>query len=397
MHIKREVKLAVTAIAAVIILIWGINFLKAKALFDRNNVFYGVYERVDGLKVSSSVIYRGYSVGQVSGIHFIGEHFDKVLVEFSVGKKLEIPANSIAVIQSADLMGSKAINLLPGDSPNYAESGDTLKTQLDLGIVEQLNKQLEPLKKKAESIMVSLDTLLVSIQELFDEGGNESIKGSLKSVGRTLNNVEQASGTLNQMLATESIRISEILDHVNSVTENFERNNSKITRGLDNVVAISDSLRAVNISHTVRQINDILAQVDSVVAKINRGEGTLGEAVNNDELYYNLTAVSENLNELLVEFKANPKKFVNLSVFDFTSNKTTPENYGIVISKTEKPLSVDDELYRKYPDLKQVRRNGSFLYLIGTYKNLKQAEKALKEVKKDFNSSYIVNLSQNLK
>lgn len=397
MHIKREVKLAVTAIAAVIILIWGINFLKAKALFDRNNIFYGVYERVDGLKVSSSVIYRGYSVGQVTAIRFTGEHFDKVLVEFSVGKKLEISANSIAVIQSADLMGSKAINLLPGDSPNYAESGDTLRTQLDLGIMEQLNKQLEPLKKKAESIMVSLDTLLVSIQELFDEGGNESIKGSLKSVGRTLNNVEQASGSLNRMLAKESVRISEILEHINSVTGNLENNNSKINRGLDNVVAISDSLRAVNLSQTVRQLNAILAQVDSVVLKINRGDGTLGEVVNNDELYYNLAAVSENLNELLIEFKANPKKFVNLSVFDFTSDKTTPENYGIVIAKTEKPLAVDDELYRKYPDLKQVRRGGSFLYLIGTYKNLKQAEKAWKDVKKEFGLSYIVNLSQNLK
>ena len=397
MHIKREVKLAVTAIAAVIILIWGINFLKARALFDRNNVFYGVYERVDGLKVSSSVIYRGYSVGQVSSIRFIGEHFDKVLVEFSVGKKLEIPANTIAVIQSADLMGSKAINLLPGNSPNYAESGDTLRTQLDLGIMEQLNKQLEPLKKKAESIMVSLDTLLVSIQELFDEGGSESIKGSLKSVGRTLNNVEQASSSLNQMLAKESVRISEILEHVSSITGNLENNNSKITRSFDNVAAISDSLRAVNLSNTVRQLNDILVQVDSVVMKINRGNGTLGEAVNNDELYYNLAAVSENLNELLIEFKANPKKYVNLSVFDFASNKTTPENYGIVIAKTDKPLAVDDELYRKYPDLKQVRRSGSFLYLVATYKNLKQAEKALKDVKKDFESSYIVNLSQNIK
>ena len=90
MKVKREVKLALTAIVAVVILIWGINFLKAKALFDRNNVFYGIYDRVDGLKVSSSVIYRGYSVGQVSAIQFTGERYDKVLVQFTVGKKLQI-------------------------------------------------------------------------------------------------------------------------------------------------------------------------------------------------------------------------------------------------------------------------------------------------------------------
>lgn len=397
MQIKREVKLAVTAIAAVIILIWGINFLKAKALFDRNNVFYGVYDRVDGLKVSSSVIYRGYSVGQVSSIQFIGERFDRVLVQFSVGKKLEIPANTEAVIQSADIMGSKAINLIPGDATQYAQSGDTLRTELDLGLMEQLNKQLEPLKKRAESIMVSLDTVLVSIQDIFREGGDEKIKGSLRSVGKTLDNVEQASATLNDMLALESKRISEILQHVNNITGNLENSNSNITRSIDNVAAISDSLRTVNLSHTVRQLNGILLQVDSVVGKINRGSGTLGEIVNDDELYYNLTAVSDNLNQLLKEFQVNPKKFVNLSVFDFSSNKTVQDSYGIVVARLDKRLSSSSELYIKHPDLKEVRRNGEFLYLIETFKNLKQAEKALKTVKKDFETSYIVKISQNEK
>ncbi len=86
MKIKREIKLAVTAIAAIVILIWGINFLKARALFDRNNVFYGVYEQVDGLKVSSSVVYRGYHVGQVNDIRFVGSRFEYVLVQFSIKK-----------------------------------------------------------------------------------------------------------------------------------------------------------------------------------------------------------------------------------------------------------------------------------------------------------------------
>lgn len=397
MHIKREVKLAITAIAAVIIVIWGINFLKAKALFDRNDIYYGIYDRVDGLKVSSSVVYRGYSVGQVSSIQFIGERFDRVLVEFSVGKKLEIPANTIAVIQSADLMGSKAINLLPGDALQYAQSGDTLRTELDLGLMDQLNKQLEPLKKRAESIMISLDTVLVSIQDIFREGGDEKIKGSLRSVGRTLDNVEQASGTLNDMLASESKRISEILLHVEHITGNLENSNYNITRSIENVAAISDSLRTVNLTYTVRQLNSILLQVDSVVGKINRGNGTLGEIVNDDQLYYNLTAVSDNLNQLLKEFQVNPKKFVNLSVFDFTSNKTPQDNYGIVIAKTDKPLPSDNDLYVKYPDLKEIRRNDGFLYLIKTFKNLKQAEKSLKDVKKDFGNSYIVKTSQSQK
>ena len=381
MKVKREVKLALTAIAAVVILIWGINFLKAKALFDRNNVFYGIYDRVDGLKVSSSVIYRGYSVGQVSAIQFTGERYDKVLVQFTVGKKLQISSNTIAAIRSADLMGSKAINLIPGDATTYAQSGDTLRTELELGIMEQLNKQLEPLKKKAETVMVSLDTVLVALQEIFSEDANGNIRGSLKSVSRTLDNVEHASGTLNDLLANESSRISKILENINS-----------ITGSLDNITEISDSLKAVNLANTVRYLNSVLAQTDSIVMKINRGKGTLGGVVNDRDLYYNLTAVSENLNKLLTEFRQNPKRFVNLSLFDFSSGKSTQDTYGIVIAESEEPLALDSELYRKYPDLREMRKNGKYLYLIQTYKNLKQAEKDLKDVNKIFKQSFIVKI-----
>lgn len=392
MKVKREVKLALTAIVAVVILIWGINFLKAKALFDRNNVFYGIYDRVDGLKVSSSVIYRGYSVGQVSAIQFTGERYDKVLVQFTVGKKLQISSNTIAAIRSADLMGSKAINLIPGDATTYAQSGDTLRTELELGIMEQLNKQLEPLKKKAETVMVSLDTVLMALQEIFSEDANGNIRGSLKSVSRTLDNVEHASGTLNDLLANESSRISKILENINSITGNLENSNANITRSLDNITGISDSLKAVNLANTVRYLNSVLAQTDSIVMKINRGKGTLGGVVNDRDLYYNLTAVSENLNKLLTEFRQNPKRFVNLSLFDFSSGKSTQDTYGIVIAESEETLALDSELYRKYPDLREMRKNGKYLYLIQTYKNLKQAEKDLKDVNKIFKQSFIVKI-----
>lgn len=391
MKVKREVKLALTAIAAVVILIWGINFLKAKALFDRNNVFYGIYDRVDGLKVSSSVIYRGYSVGQVSAIQFTGERYDKVLVQFTVGKKLQISSNTIAAIRSADLMGSKAINLIPGDATTYAQSGDTLRTELELGIMEQLNKQLEPLKKKAETVMVSLDTVLVALQEIFSEDANGNIRGSLKSVSRTLDNVEHASGTLNDLLANESSRISKILENINSITGNLENSNANITRSLDNITGISDSLKAVNLANTVRYLNSVLAQTDSIVMKINRGKGTLGGVVNDRDLYYNLTAVSENLNKLLTEFRQNPKRFVNLSLFDFSS-VNRPRILMGRDAESEEPLALDSELYRKYPDLREIRKNGKYLYLIQTYKNLKQAEKDLKDVNKIFKQSFIVKI-----
>lgn len=396
MKIRKEVKLAITAIAAVVILIWGINFLKAKALFDRNNMFYGVYERVDGLKVSSSVVYRGYHVGQVNAIRFIGKRFDRVLVQFSIGKNLEIPANSIAAIQSTDLMGSKAINIIPGNALAYASSGDTLKTQIELGLIEQMNKQIQPLKLKAENILSSLDSVLTDIQEVFNSNTKGNIEKSLQSVRNTLSNVEHASAGLDQLITGQSSQIASILENVNSISANLRENNHNISRGIDNIVVISDSLRSVNLNQTVHRLNGILEQLDSITRKINRGKGTFGEMVNDDDLYYNLTAVSENLNKLLVDFRSDPKRFVNLSLFDFGgSGKQGKDNYGIAIYESEKPLPLTAELYLKYPDLKEIKHHGRFFYLIGSYATLKRAEKDLTIVNKAFKDAFIVKISQN--
>lgn len=157
---------------------------------------------------------------------------------------------------------------------------------------------------------------------------------------------------------------------------------------------ISDSLRAANLSKSISSLNHILSQLDSIVQKINRGKGTLGEVVNDDDLYYNLTAVTENLNRLLTEFRTNPKKFVNLSLISLGSGVKEGDNYGISVYESEKPLPQDSEWYLKYPDLLEYKSRGQFLYLIATYKNLKRAEKDLDKIKNAYPNAFIVKISQ---
>ncbi len=393
MKMRREIKLALTAIVAVFILIWGINFLKARALFETNNVFYGLYERVDGLKVSSSVIYRGYSVGQVTNVSFVGERFDQVLVQFTVGKELKIPANSIAAIQSADLMGSKAINIIPGDAMNYAQSGDTLRTQLELGMIEQLNKHLEPLKRKAENVMISLDTVLLSLQNIFSDNEKGNVQSSLKGVSRTLDHIEEASETLNDLLGKESARVSNILGNINSVIDNLKNSNQDISQSLSNIAAISDSLRAVNLNHSIRFLNRIMVQMDSVMTKINQGKGTLGGVVNDSDLYYHLTEISENLNKLLVDFRQNPQRFVRLSVFNFSSGgNTSQETYCIALVVSEQALPLNSEIYLKNPGIKEYRKNGLYYYLLNSYRKLSEAEKDLQKIRQTYPDAFIVKI-----
>ena len=392
MKIRREAKLALTALAAVFILIWGINFLKGSSLFESKSTFYGVYDSVEGLKVSSGVIYRGYQVGQVISIQFTGERFDRVLVKFSVDKGLELPSNTLAMIQSADLMGSKVVALVPGDSHVFAVSGDTLRAQVERGLMEQVSQQMLPLKQKAERLLGSLDSVMLIVQGLFNEETKKNLSNSFGSIDRTLRNLEGASGNLDTLIQGESARISSILQDVNSITGNLRNNNEEISNILGNVSAISDSLRQASLHQTLMSLDYILATTDSIMNKINRGEGTIGALLNDNDLYYNLNQVSENLNRLLVEFRYNPKRFINLSLIDFSSGKNALEEYGVVIFESLERLDINSELYMQNPGLKEVKYKDKYLYIIDSYKKLKPAQRKLDDVIKRYNDAYIVKI-----
>ena len=392
MKIRREAKLALTALAAVFILIWGINFLKGSSLFESKSTFYGVYDSVEGLKVSSGVIYRGYQVGQVISIQFTGERFDRVLVKFSVDKGLELPSNTLAMIQSADLMGSKVVALVPGDSHVTAVSGDTLRSHVERGLIEQVSQQMLPLKQKAERLLGSLDSVMLIVQGLFNEETKKNLSNSFGSIDRTLRNLEGASGNLDTLIQGESARISSILQDVNSITGNLRNNNEEISTILGNVSAISDSLRQASLHQTLMSLDYILATTDSIMNKINRGEGTIGALLNDNDLYYNLNQVSENLNRLLVEFRYNPKRFINLSLIDFSSGKNALEEYGVVIFESSERLDINSELYVQNPGLKEIKYKDKYLYIIDSYKKLKPAQRKLDDVIKRYNDAYIVKI-----
>ncbi|MDR0544590.1 MAG: MlaD family protein [Odoribacteraceae bacterium] len=391
MKIKREAKLALAAILAVSALIWGISYLKGISLFETRNVYYGVYDRVEGLKISSGVLYRGYQVGQVTGISFTGKRNDKVLVTFSVKKELQLPGNTLASIQSGDLMGTKVINLLPGDWETFANSGDTLRSEVEQGLIEQVSQQILPLKQKAETLFASLDSVLVIVQGLFNEKTKQSLSGSFLSIGRTLANLEFASGNLDTLLRTESGRLRQILDNVYRITTNLENSNEDIATFFANLAEISDSLREANPKRSLDLLNQLLQEFDSIAGKINQGDGTLGALVKDSDLYYNLNMATENLNRLLVEFRYNPKKFIRLSLLDFSSSKEVFQ-YGVVIHESTERLSPREDIYKQHPDLREIKYKDRYIYLIATYKRLKSAQEKLKGVIEQYNDAYIVKI-----
>ena len=315
MKISKEATIGILVIAAILIFIWGINFLKGESIFSTDQLFYAKYERVDGLKESSPVTLKGLKIGQIKSIEFDDTNVNDLIVSFSVGGGFGLPINTTARIVSSDIMGTKEIQIIPGKSNTLLQAGDTIKGSIEGDLKEQVSMQMLPLKNKAEKLMSSVDSVLTVVQYIFNADARNNISQSLKSIKNTINKLEHTSGSLDTLVSGQRSQMEKILANVESITSNLESNGENISNILTNFSSISDSLKQAEIASTVNNANAALAQVNEIFQQINDGKGSMGALLKNDSLYRHFESASKHLDELLVDLKAHPSRYVQISVF----------------------------------------------------------------------------------
>lgn len=309
MKITSETKVGVLAAVAIAVLIIGYSFLKGNDVFSRENELYARYDRVDGLAVSKPVLVNGYPIGRVAGLTLLPS--GQILAKFKVNPEYAIPKNTIARLESTDLLGGKAIVFELGSSTKFAVDGDTLNANIQKNLIEQV----EPVQKKAEQIIARLDSILTSVNKTLSPEFQKNFDRSFSSIARTLETLESTTKKVDNLVGTESNKIAGILENLESISANFKNNNAKITSIMNNLDKVTDEVAKANFSKTIAQANKAVADLQTIVNKINTGEGTLGLLINDKKMYNNLTSATENLDKLMIDLKAHPKRYVSFSVF----------------------------------------------------------------------------------
>ncbi len=300
---------------ALLLFIWGYNFLKGKDIFNRERIFYVEYNQVSGLVNSNPVILNGLRVGQVRAIYFNPDLSGNLIVELAIHTKFPLPANTVARIISSDLMGSKAVDLLIGDADVLANDKDTLLAEIEASLMDEVNAQVLPLKNKAESLISSVDSLVIILQTVLNETAKENITSSLQSISSTIKNLEQTTSSIDAFVDTEQSRLASILYSVEQVAHNFEQNNAEVTRILSNLAALTDSLTQADIAGIMRHTDSAISELNTLMHTINSGEGTIGQLMHNDSLYIELENSAEQMKKLLEDIRLNPKRYVKFSLF----------------------------------------------------------------------------------
>jgi phospholipid/cholesterol/gamma-HCH transport system substrate-binding protein len=314
--LKKEVKTGIVVVVALSMLIFGLNFLKGINLFTHTKTIYAIYTDVQGVVPSNPIVVNGFHVGQIKKIAIEPNTSGKIVVTIQItNTDVKIPKNSVAKIFSSDFLGSKAIELDLGNAPELIQDGDTLPSSVEETIKETVDKQVLPLKKKVESLISSLDTTIGIIDGIFNKDTRDNLTQSIKSIRVSLGHIENTTVSVDQLMGSEKTHIASILDKVDQISTTLASNSKNLTKIITNFANISDTIAKANIHRTLQNADSALYYTSQIMGRINKGQGTLGMLSKDTALYMRLSRSSDDLDKLLQDFKAHPKRYVHFSVF----------------------------------------------------------------------------------
>lgn len=307
--ISHEVKIGVTVLLTIIVFIWLFNFLKGKNLFSSTSHYYVVYDKVGGLAESSPVEVNGYKVGVVQSVKFIDPESGRLLVTLTVDKGFKLPRNTIAEITSASLIAGMKIQFVYGEGPGTYSNGDTIPGRLAVSLITRVENELIPITDKVTELISVIDSVVTSINEVMDPKFTADLRSGISSLSATAKSIEEAE-------------LKSTLQNINTFTQMLAENSDNLTSTFSSLETVADTLAAADIYSSVNKLKVSLEKAGVLMENLNNGQGTAGKLMTDDSLYQNLSNSLESLNLLLLDLKANPKRYVNFSVF---GKKNVPE------------------------------------------------------------------------
>lgn len=294
MKLTKEIKIALVAIVGILVMYFGINFLKGMNLFSTNNAYYMTFDDIQGLGASTPIYADGYKVGTVYGLEYDYKENGPIKVKVDINKDLRIPQGSKAEIVK-DLMGNLQVNLLLANNPRErVEPGGIIPGAVNGGMMDKA-ANLVPV---VEKMLPKLDSILSSVNALL---ADPALAASLHNVETITSNLTVSTRELNTLMAGLNKQVPGMIGKANGV--------------LDNTNRLTANLASLDVQGTLNKVNQTLESAHQFTEKLNSNQGSLGLLMNDTKLYDNLTSTMSHADSLVIDLKAHPKRYVHFSVF----------------------------------------------------------------------------------
>ncbi|UOU99537.1 MlaD family protein [Chryseobacterium daecheongense] len=310
MKFSKELKAGVIALLAIVGFVLLFQFMKGRSLFTTDNIFYAKYDNVEGLAQSSPVSINGLKVGQVDKIIPQTTKDGKIhfIVKVTIDNNFEFSKNSTLEIFEPGLMSGKEmrVNLMYGGPT--AKDGDTLQGAFKLSMMNNLSSQVGPVKDQLQVVLHRVDSLMTNANQLVDTQNRAEIKALLANLNKTVGALQTTAASVNSLVGSNDPKLQKVLDDASLTMQS-----GKVT--LDKYGNLAESIDTQKLNATIANLDTTVGKLNQVIVGIDNGQGSLGKLMKDEQLYNNLNSASNNLNSLIEDMKANPKRYINFSVF----------------------------------------------------------------------------------
>ncbi len=302
---KKKIRVALLCIAGILVFYIGANFLKGINIFHKRTYYYCVMSDAEGVQQNTAVMLGGYKVGMVQYVEMLNANPPRICAQILLNEDIDIPNDSKLQITSASLLGGMNLNLIMGKSSVFFQDNDTIPCSKAAGMLDGIDE----LKGQIGSVLASVDTIGMELKDvLHKDGGGEDLKA-------TLDHIEDATANLNDLLAQNKGRVGNVVSSLERFSKTLDQASPQLTSILQNFDDISDTIAKAEIAQVIQNANNAVKEVENLVAKVNRGEGTVGNLMSDDGVAKKLDDSINSLNELLKDLKEHPKRYVHFSLF----------------------------------------------------------------------------------
>ncbi len=318
MKFSKEIITGVITVAAITLLVFGVNFLKGNSFFGGDDIYYAYFPSSGGVAASTSVYVDGVQIGKVLEVDYIGgtDSLRKVRMKFNIQhENFKLPKGSTLEAGGIDLFSKGILVTVSQDlSKGYYKPGSSIQGIVSVDIMSQVQAYADPITQQLQVMLASVDKMVKGFSAFWDNTATSEIESSMKEVQIAIRKFGEAATQIQDLVGDERVKISRIMSNVQSITETLKESDDQVKHILGNVERVTDQMVTADFKSVMEDAQKTLKSVNAVLDAATNGNGTLAKLVNDEKLYNELVETNSDLQVLLKDLKLHPERYIHFSV-----------------------------------------------------------------------------------